>query len=405
MLISAGDNTNFRERVLFRMCKRFVFFISTIAIISIARDTFASSDLYYVVQDGDTFSKILYSLNLAPITNAEQSSDRECHNDRVDFVRPGDKIHFQIAIEPSLSQYVNVSESGEISIARDWIKGKKPRDFLPRDFLPSDKQVASVCMLTKGSPLLVTAVEVPESVTPPEIVRSPAPLIVTPPPVDRSYVWFSMLGSYANLNGMTSAGGDSQLLSHLQPGFRFQWRKQVRPLIELEFSTENRSLSWQVPAGKTIEGRGTLSESFLYASIFKKANWRIGPLVGYRNEPLITRLSDSTVRVETSSLAVCGLIIETEIPLGDRYILSGQSSFRYMFSAQQSDGIASNGYGVKADIQLRRVLTQQLELSLGLSYSVQEYSSSHGKHSFKEMASGLGIVYQLENGFRAGVVQ
>lgn len=377
------------------MRKRWMFFLSMI----IADVVFASSNLYYVVQDGDTFSKILYSLNLAPITNAGQGSDRECHSDRVDFIRPGDKIHFQIAIEPSLSQYVNVSESGEISIAREWIQGKKPRDFLPRD-----KQVANVCMPTKGSSLLVTAVELPERSiqSTPEVVGTSTPLVIPPTSANRSYVWFSMLGSYASLKGATSAGGNSQLLSHLQPGFRFQWRKEVYPSIELEFSTENRILNWKEPAGKRIEGGGSLSESFLFSSLFKKSSWRTGPLLGYRSGPLITRLSDSIVRVETSSLAVCGLMIEAEIPLADRYILSGQSSFRYMFSAQQSDVITSNGYGVKADIQLRRVLTQQLELSLGLSYNVQEYSSSHGKHSFKEMASGLGIVYQLENGFRQG---
>lgn len=404
---------------------------------------FANSvqSVFYVVKKGDTLSEILQALDLRPIYGKTGSLSEllSCHKFDLngDLIRQGETIRFLYVVGPVVADYVQVLNSGEIVIAKNRVTSSGSKFFRTLPGRLSSKsnfenlcsgsisKITSNAISLKRQPkeqLTVSSEANPQStegripasdITLNQSERASAATEKNNASTtdqatnshSRAFFVFEANSALTRQDLRTVAGGYSELLSKASPGLRLQWREDVSPSWDLDFSYAQRAISQSAPELSSINGDSNFTE-FAIAGIwnFEKlefrdtSRWSVGPLLKYRTEPITARLSGSSIRLESPQVLLIGGSLENERMVGParkNLRLKTDLSAWYAPRASQSDYVISDGYGLSVDIRLMRPIRRQLDLSGGISYGISRFKSTLGEHANQQVIFGFGLIYRF----------
>lgn len=413
----------------------------------------SNQSVFYIVQKDDTLSQILRALNLQTIYGKDGSLSKVLlgHKFRKNgnLIRRGDTIRLQYALDPEITNHVQVLANGELIIAREWLKSqahdahrrklasaKSPSDTTAElktlgssgnaenKFetlcLKSESQATHNSIISKNqsavsqerNPQSAEAINLaPEMKSPqeslPKAVTVQEKISSASDENSRSFFLVEANSTLTRQDLRTNAGGYSELLSKASPGLRLQWREDVSASWDLDLSYSQHSINQTAPEGSAINGDSSFTE-FAIAGMwnFKQpisgdtGRWSVGPLLKYRTEPITARLSGSSIRVESPQVLLIGGSLENESVVGPKrknLRLKTDLSAWYAPRASQSDFVISDGYGLSADIRLVRPIRRQLDLSGGISYGLSRFKSSLGEHANQQVIFGFGLIYRFGN--------
>lgn len=416
--------------------------------------TYANSNkpIFYIVQKDDTLSQILGALNLQPVygKSGSLSSVLRCHKFKMNgnLIRPGDTLRLQYTLDPDIANHVQVLVTGELIIAREWLRsqahdvhrrrlasaksisdttaelnslrrpGKVENNFENLCLKPESRSIHK--LRTSEHQLAVSGERNPQSAE----AISPAPEIKPPQELSsaaiqeknasvgdanaRSFFLVEATSALTRQDLRTNADGYSELLSKSSPGLSLQWREDVSATWDLDLSYAQRIINQTAPQGSTLSGDSSFTEfaigglwNFKQSTTENTSRWKMGPILKYRTEPISARLSESSIRVESPQVMLIGGSLENESILKfsgperkNLRLKTGLSAW-YAPRASQSDFVISDGYGLSADIRLLRPIRRQLDLSGGISYGLSRFKSSLGEHASQQVIFGFGLVYRF----------
>ena len=409
----------------------------------------SNQSVFYIVQKDDTLSQILRALNLQPIYGKDGSLSKVllCHRFKKNgnLIRRGDTIRLQYALDPEITNHVQVLANGEVIIAREWLKSQAhdaQRRRLASAKSPSgttaelktlgssgnaENNFETLCLKSESQATHHSIISKNQSAVSQERnpqsaeAINPAPELKSPQDLQpvaaqeksarlseedsRSFFLVEGNSTLTRQDLRTNAGGYSELLSKASPGLRLQWREDVSASWDLDLSYSQYSINQTAPEGSSINGDSSFTE-FAIAGMwdFKQpisgdtSRWSVGPLLKYRTEPITARLSGSSIRVESPQVMLIGGSLENEMVLRlkrKNLRLKTDLSAWYAPRASQSDFVISDGYGLSADIRLLRPIRRQLDLSGGISYGLSRFKSSLGEHANQQVIFGFGLIYRF----------
>lgn len=234
---------------------------------------------------------------------------------------------------------------------------------------------------------------------------APKPLAPAPiKPQLRSQVGFDFVGGYGKYTSSLDPAVSASLVSQAQSAFRFSWRQQLSERVDVDFHTENGQFKPEPPENQNIEGAATWSETTLAVPLLVSSSLplRLGPLLGYRSEPMIINLTEAAITLDSLPHLMAGLFLEHTMPLQisskDATLLITSLSAQSIAESSQSRVKILSGQSARLTLGVQHRLSTQVDLSAGVRYEVRDYTTSLGKQQAQDVALSLGLLFSLGRG-------